>query len=151
MVFEAFSLAGSLSTLRYAVGERNAARCDYLPGGISAGTTAGVRTSRFVEVSSMNWRSFSILSLNKDAATARPPICAEEAKPGGPTTSPTANTLGLDVRNDLSTSNRKKGTDRQQRERKTIKNHHHSVSPLFISRPPPPLPSSPRHESDGSF
>lgn len=44
-----------------------------------------------------------ILFLKRYIATARPPICAEDANPGGPVTSPTAKMRGFVVRKALST------------------------------------------------
>lgn len=61
------------------------------------------RTSSSLDASRMYCLSRCILSLNRYIATARPPIWAEDANPGGPVTSPTAKTRGFDVRKVLST------------------------------------------------
>lgn len=60
-------------------------------------------TSSSLDAFRMYCLSLCILSLNRYIATARPPIWAEDANPGGPVTSPTANTQGFDVRKELST------------------------------------------------
>lgn len=70
---------------------------------VTADVTEVGNTSRSLDASRMYCLSLCILSLNRYIATARPPIWAEDANPGGPVTSPMAKTRGFDVRKALST------------------------------------------------